>query len=164
MTCMLLNAKQQSYDHDDLPTSSHAIATACPFSDLIRLRNLFHFMTLNVSLLTPDPTNDIDRSLQASGASTLQSLMSQSPNGMLHPNTEVPSCCCGRIQCAYLARNTSALEGLERDLRSAAQIGQVCFTQSIRLDLIFRHPRRVLDVGQVADLCWLRPSGTTCPS
>ena len=50
---------------------------------------------------------------------------------MHHPNMEVPSCCCGRRHCAFLLRNTSALEGLERDLRNAAQIGQVCFTPFI---------------------------------
>ena len=41
---------------------------------------------------------------------------------------QVPSCCCGRTHCAYLERNNLALEGLEKDLRNAAQIGQVCLT------------------------------------
>ena len=34
-------------------------------------------------------------------------------------------CCCGRSECAYLRHNHAAMEGLEKDLRSAAQIGQV---------------------------------------
>ncbi len=41
------------------------------------------------------------------------------------PNMDTLSCCCGRAQCAYLKHNNAALEGLESDLRSAAQIGQV---------------------------------------
>ena len=41
------------------------------------------------------------------------------------PNMDTLSCCCGRAQCAYLEHNNAALEGLESDLRSAAQIGQV---------------------------------------
>jgi hypothetical protein len=39
----------------------------------------------------------------------------------------VAQCCCGRPQCAFLAHNSVALEGLEKDLVSAAQIGQVHF-------------------------------------
>ena len=46
---------------------------------------------------------------------------------MRHANMEVPSCCCGRLHCPVLGQNNSALEGLERDLRSAVQVGQVCF-------------------------------------
>ena len=35
------------------------------------------------------------------------------------------TCCCGRELCAYLEHNNAAMEGLEKDLQSAAQIGQV---------------------------------------
>ena len=34
-------------------------------------------------------------------------------------------CCCGQRQCAYLKHNSEVIEGLEKDLRGAAQIGQV---------------------------------------
>lgn len=34
-------------------------------------------------------------------------------------------CCCGRIDCAYLRHNNVALEGLEKDVQTAAQLGQV---------------------------------------
>lgn len=34
-------------------------------------------------------------------------------------------CCCGRLDCAYLQHNNAALEGLERDVATAAQLGQV---------------------------------------
>ncbi|KAK5131790.1 hypothetical protein LTR08_000545 [Meristemomyces frigidus] len=35
------------------------------------------------------------------------------------------TCCCGNAACAYLQHNQSALEGLERDVRTAAKLGQV---------------------------------------
>lgn len=34
-------------------------------------------------------------------------------------------CCCGRPGCAYLEHNNAALGGLERDLETAARLGQV---------------------------------------
>ncbi|KAF2721358.1 hypothetical protein K431DRAFT_284961 [Polychaeton citri CBS 116435] len=33
-------------------------------------------------------------------------------------------CCCGNEHCAYLKRNQDALDGLERDVKTAAQLGQ----------------------------------------
>ncbi|KAJ5273884.1 hypothetical protein N7478_009009 [Penicillium angulare] len=33
-------------------------------------------------------------------------------------------CCCGRDDCALLEHNNVALEGLERDLETAAKLGQ----------------------------------------
>ena len=65
---------------------------------------------------------------------TLEGLLSQSPNGMRPRNVENPSCCCGQVSCAYLEHNNAALEGLEKDLRNAAQIGQV---SHIHTDLHF---------------------------
>lgn len=35
-------------------------------------------------------------------------------------------CCCGRPTCAFLEHNNVALGGLEKDLETAAQLGQVC--------------------------------------
>lgn len=35
------------------------------------------------------------------------------------------ACCCGRQECAYLEHNNTALEGLEKDVRTAAALGQV---------------------------------------
>lgn len=37
-----------------------------------------------------------------------------------------PRCCCGSADCAFLAHNGKLLEGLERDVSKAAQLGQVC--------------------------------------
>jgi len=34
-------------------------------------------------------------------------------------------CCCGHTDCAYLKHNSSALDNLEKDVRQAAQLGQV---------------------------------------
>lgn len=34
-------------------------------------------------------------------------------------------CCCGRDDCALLEHNNVALEGLEKDLETAARLGQV---------------------------------------
>ena len=64
---------------------------------------------------------------------------------MRHPNMEVPSCCCGRLHCTLLDQNNSALESLERDLRSAAQVGQVCFTHFVPTAI--RHISRERDGG-----------------
>lgn len=36
-----------------------------------------------------------------------------------------PICCCGNAACVFLKQNESALEGLERDVRTAAKLGQV---------------------------------------
>lgn len=38
-------------------------------------------------------------------------------------------CCCGQEECAFLRNNHDALEGLEKDLETAARLGQVrkCF-------------------------------------
>ena len=35
------------------------------------------------------------------------------------------NCCCGRPNCAYLEHNNAALGGLEKDLETAARLGQV---------------------------------------
>lgn len=50
--------------------------------------------------------------------------LSQSCHGMPQEMELSSSCCCGRLQCAYLQHNNAALEGLEKHLKSAAQIGQ----------------------------------------
>lgn len=46
-------------------------------------------------------------------------LASQFTDGM-HPR-----CCCGRDYCTYLEYNDAALTNLEKDLRRAAEAGQV---------------------------------------
>ena len=36
-------------------------------------------------------------------------------------------CCCGRVDCALLKKNCSVLETVEKDVHTAAQLGQVRF-------------------------------------
>ena len=36
------------------------------------------------------------------------------------------NCCCGNLACAYLKHNQTALDGLERDVSTAARLGKVC--------------------------------------
>ncbi|KAF2128016.1 hypothetical protein P153DRAFT_343090 [Dothidotthia symphoricarpi CBS 119687] len=47
-----------------------------------------------------------------------------------------PRCCCGSSDCAFLAHNGKLLEGLERDVSKAAQLGQA---------LLVRHEAYVAD-------------------
>ena len=60
----------------------------------------------------------------SAASTTLDSLLSQSLGGM-RTTGRPATCCCGRELCAYLEHNNAAMEGLEKDLQSAAQIGQV---------------------------------------
>lgn len=54
---------------------------------------------------------------------SLEVLMLQSAS--IPDNRPSLACCCGRPSCAYLSHNNAALDGLEKDLRTAAQLGQV---------------------------------------
>lgn len=60
-------------------------------------------------------------SASSTASPRLDSLLSRSLQIMERPT----SCCCGREHCAYLKYNIAAIEGLEKDLKGAAQIGQV---------------------------------------
>ena len=42
-------------------------------------------------------------------------------------STCIPQCCCGRTQkdCPFLAQNNATLAALERDIQTAARLGQV---------------------------------------
>jgi len=54
----------------------------------------------------------------------LEALMGRIPVGCLtKPDLH---CCCGRTDCAYLKHNCSALDDLEKEVKTAAQLGQVC--------------------------------------
>ena len=60
-------------------------------------------------------------------ADALEALMERIPEKGLStiPN---PRCCCGKTDCAYLRHNCTALDDLEQEVRTAAQLGQVCAT------------------------------------
>lgn len=58
------------------------------------------------------------------------------------------NCCCGRPSCAYWEHNNAALGGLERDLETAARLGQVSlvawwFADNTHNDLVFAFPKRL---------------------
>ena len=76
-------------------------------------------------LFTMDHSHSSLTPHSASASANLESLLSQFPPDMPSRNERVSRCCCGQLQCAYLEQNNAALRGLEKDLRSAAQIGQV---------------------------------------
>ncbi|OBT56066.1 hypothetical protein VE04_04192 [Pseudogymnoascus sp. 24MN13] len=48
-------------------------------------------------------------------------------------------CCCGRDSCVYLRHNNEALDGLEKDVRTAAQLGQA---------LLVRHEAYIVEAEE----------------
>jgi hypothetical protein len=60
-------------------------------------------------------------------AETLEALVARIPahHPTTTPSSEVLKCCCGRTECAFLKHNCSALDDLEKEVRTAAQLGQV---------------------------------------
>jgi hypothetical protein len=46
-------------------------------------------------------------------------------NSIPEPNMPHLQCCCGKVECAYFEHNNAALSGLEKDVETAAQLGQV---------------------------------------
>jgi hypothetical protein len=81
-----------------------------------------------------------------------QSLLEQAPSGMQEKANI--QCCCGRQSCAFLEHSNAVLEGLEKDLLSAARIGQACktynSTDALGQELCHRslsfHPIRMQDL------------------
>jgi hypothetical protein len=51
---------------------------------------------------------------------------SSSSRNNLCEDRDTLQCCCGRRDCAYLRHNNVALGDLEKDLETAARLGQVC--------------------------------------
>ena len=41
-------------------------------------------------------------------------------------NDSIPECCCGRDDCVFLRHSLRLLEKVERDARTAGELGQVC--------------------------------------
>ncbi|KAI9706054.1 MAG: hypothetical protein M1836_005460 [Candelina mexicana] len=67
-------------------------------------------------------------------------------SSLLRQNCHIPrstsphlECCCGRQECAFLKHNNAALEGLEKDVQTAAQLGQA---------LLIRHEAYMADAEQ----------------
>lgn len=130
-----------------LPSSHNSTSDKC-VTILKRWRSL-------VSLPLRGHTNEMSSLPVASAASaTLDSLLSQ-PLGGMRGMERPATCCCGREQCAYLEHNEAAIEGLEKDLQNAAQIGQVSahfgcspicgtFKNKPRTDSLTKFKRRLL--------------------
>lgn len=57
-------------------------------------------------------------------AEDLEALIARIPKGC-PSTTPTIQCCCGHTDCAYLKHNGSALEDLEKNVHTAAQLGQV---------------------------------------
>ncbi|XTI92759.1 hypothetical protein V2W45_1472271 [Cenococcum geophilum] len=55
------------------------------------------------------------------------------------PESSIPQCCCGRTDCPFLAHTGTLLEGLERDVQTAARLGQA---------LLVRHEAYMADAEQ----------------
>ncbi|KAL2830085.1 hypothetical protein BJY01DRAFT_240506 [Aspergillus pseudoustus] len=58
------------------------------------------------------------------GAGAFINVESSIPTHSSSTSREDLHCCCGRKECAYLQNNHVALEGLEKDLETAARLGQ----------------------------------------
>jgi hypothetical protein len=65
---------------------------------------------------------------------TLEELISHIPSSIT--STRNLECCCGRKECAYLNHNCSALDDLEKELHTAATLGQVRYIPRPTLDCI----------------------------
>ncbi|KAI9835246.1 MAG: hypothetical protein M1838_005330, partial [Thelocarpon superellum] len=73
-------------------------------------------------------------------SAALESLLAHSTSVVPHaPAAAEFACCCGRYECAYLKHNNAALDGLERNVRTAAQLGQA---------LLVRHEAYMIDAEQ----------------
>jgi hypothetical protein len=47
--------------------------------------------------------------------------------------TDIPQCCCGRPDCAFRAHSERLIHQVERDARTAGELGQVCLSRLICL-------------------------------
>ena len=48
-------------------------------------------------------------------------------NALVEGPRGIPQCCCGRPECPFLAHSGQLLDGLEKDVQTAARMGQVSF-------------------------------------
>ena len=61
---------------------------------------------------------------------------------MVDTGVNIPQCCCGRPEedCSFLARNNATLAGLERDVQTAARMGQVsAFSEYLFISMACSH-------------------------
>ncbi|KAI9758713.1 MAG: hypothetical protein M4579_002888 [Chaenotheca gracillima] len=87
--------------------------------------------------MEPHSTGELADRVDASTA--LQSLLSPSIRTVARETPSSLECCCGRRECAFLKHNATALDGLEKDVQTAAQLGQA---------LLARHEAYMVDAEQ----------------
>lgn len=61
-----------------------------------------------------------------STATSATSHMDRNPEDFGYKGNDIPRCCCGRPDCAFLAHSCKLLESVKRDARTAGELGQVC--------------------------------------
>lgn len=87
----------------------------------------------------PSPPRHVDRDVDASAQVQVQ--VQAQANAHAHAQAQpqdqdrghdqddevhaILNCCCGRVDCALLKKNRSILETVEKDVHTAAQLGQV---------------------------------------
>lgn len=77
--------------------------------------------TLHQLISDRDPTR-LDHALDNNNIPAVES---SNGNAESRLRLDAMQCCCGRPECVYLEHNNAALGGLERDLETAARLGQV---------------------------------------
>ena len=83
------------------------------------------FVSKNPSLIVDEPISHHDLTRLDHSTSNDQIFESVLTNGNLDSSISNMQCCCGRADCAWLEHNKNALGGLEKDLETAARLGQV---------------------------------------
>lgn len=51
---------------------------------------------------------------------------------------EALQCCCGQTDCVFLKHNCSVLDSVEKDVHTAARLGQVCRCRNLKSDYACR--------------------------
>lgn len=80
------------------------------------------------------PPHNADRSFRYSAQLERRSSMETGYTAIAGSSSSIPQCCCGSRDCAFLAHSGKLLEGLERDVSRAAQLGQVRTHPSTMVD------------------------------
>lgn len=61
----------------------------------------------------------------AAASNPASSLVLSSVPDTVSPKPPPLQCCCGRVDCVFLRHSSTVLEGVEKDVHTAAKLGQV---------------------------------------